>query len=84
MIEEKLQRVFKKPYQILSSQTGVRPILHRRQALLGFHPALNRIGFFNGLGSKGVLRAPWLSRHLIEHLLLGQPIEDELDLRANL
>lgn len=84
IIEEKLLRVFKKPYQILSSQTGVRPIIHRRQALLGFHPALNRIGFFNGLGSKGVLRAPWLSRHLIEHLLLGQPIEDELDLRANL
>ncbi len=83
-LEEKLKRLFKQRYEVLGSQTGVRPILHRRHALLGFHPSLTNIGFFNGLGSKGVLRAPWLSRHLIEHLLLGQPIEDELDLQANL
>ena len=39
--------------------------------------------FFNGLGSKGSLRAPWLARHLAEHLLDGRLLEPEFDLQAN-
>jgi glycine/D-amino acid oxidase-like deaminating enzyme len=37
----------------------------------------------NGLGSKGVLRAPFFSRMLVEHVLDGTPIEAEVDVRAN-
>jgi glycine/D-amino acid oxidase-like deaminating enzyme len=83
-LEAKLRRLFLRPYEVLRQQTGVRPIIQGRQALMGRHPALPRVAFLNGLGSKGVLRAPWMARHLLEHLLDGCPLEDHLDLRANL
>jgi glycine/D-amino acid oxidase-like deaminating enzyme len=82
-LEAKLQLLLKQPYEITSSQTGVRPIIQHRQAVIGRHPARPKIAFMNGLGSKGVLRAPWLSRQLVEHLLDGKPIESELDLAGN-
>jgi glycine oxidase len=40
--------------------------------------------FFNGLGSKGTLRSPWYAQAFINHLLDGQPIPTEADLRQNL
>jgi glycine/D-amino acid oxidase-like deaminating enzyme len=82
-LEAKLQLLLKQPYEITGSQTGVRPIIQHRQAVIGRHPARPNIAFMNGLGSKGVLRAPWLSRQLVEHLLDGKPIESELDLAGN-
>ncbi|MDZ4287334.1 MAG: FAD-dependent oxidoreductase, partial [Prosthecobacter sp.] len=83
-LEKKLQALLKIPYQIVGSQTGVRPIIKGREALIGRHPARPQIAFMNGLGSKGVLRAPWLANQLVAHLLDGQPIETKLDLAGNL
>ncbi len=83
-LEAKLQKLLLRPYEVLGMQTGVRPIIRDRQALMGRHPARPRIAFLNGLGSKGVLRAPWLARMLTEHLLDGREIEPELDLASNL
>ena len=71
------------PVGLLGSQSAVRPIVKGRQALLGAHPSHPRVLFFNGLGSKGSLRAPWLARHLTEHLLDGRPLDSEFDLQAN-
>lgn len=83
-LETRLRGLLKTCYAITGSQTGVRPIIARREALIGTHPARPGIAFMNGLGSKGVLRAPWVTRQLTEHLLDGKPIEPELDLVGNL
>lgn len=83
-LETRLRGLLKTRYDITGSQTGVRPIIARREALIGTHPARPGIAFLNGLGSKGVLRAPWVARQLTEHLLDGKPIEPELDLAGNL
>lgn len=83
-LETRLRGLLSTPYAITGSQTGVRPIIARREALIGIHPARPGIAFLNGLGSKGVLRAPWVARQLTEHLLDGKPIEPELDLAGNL
>lgn len=71
------------PAQIIATQSAVRPIIKNRQALMGTHPGHPRVAFLNGLGSKGSLRAPWLARHLVEHLLDGRPLESDFDLQAN-
>jgi glycine/D-amino acid oxidase-like deaminating enzyme len=65
-------------------KTAVRPIVKRAKLLVGRHPSYESVGFFNGLGSKGALRAPWAARHLVEHWLDGKPLESEVDLRHNL
>jgi glycine/D-amino acid oxidase-like deaminating enzyme len=79
----KLGTLLKVPFEIVSAQRGVRPIVKRKQLVVGRHPAHERVLILNGLGSKGVLRAPFFSRMLMEHLLDGVPIEAEVDVRAN-
>lgn len=83
-LENRVRSLLKVPFEITGSQTAVRPIIKKRKALLGRHPAEPRIAFFNGLGSMGVLRAPFMARMLAEHLLDGSPLEAEYDLQANL
>lgn len=82
-LEKKLGGLLKTPFTVTGSQTGVRPIIKGHEALIGRHPARPQIAFLNGLGSKGVLRAPWVARQLVEHLLDGAAIESSLDLAAN-
>ncbi len=82
-LETKLRDFLAVPVELLGSQSAVRPIIKGRQALLGAHPAHPRVVFFNGLGSKGSLRAPWLAKHLVEHLLDGSLLDAEFDLQAN-
>jgi glycine oxidase len=79
----KLQVLLKVPFEIFSSQTGIRPIVKRQQLIVGRHPVHERVLILNGLGSKGVLRAPFFSRMLVEHVLDGTSIEAEVDVRAN-
>lgn len=83
-LRNKLNGLLKVPFELSSPQTGVRPILKRRQLTLGRHPARPRIALFNGLGSKGALRAPFFSRMLVNHLLDDAPLDDEVDVASNL
>ncbi|MEN3940172.1 FAD-dependent oxidoreductase [Prosthecobacter sp. SYSU 5D2] len=82
-LEQKLRRLLKVDYTITGSQTGVRPIIKGHQAMIGRHPARPQIAFMNGLGSKGVLRAPWVARQLVEHLVDGVAVEPGMDLSGN-
>lgn len=65
-------------FHVVDHWAGVRPTTTDRRPLLG------RIGphqaVFNGLGSKGVLMAPWCAQHLLDHLLDGRPLDPEVDL----
>lgn len=81
-LETKLRTLLRVPYHILETQTAVRPIVRGREALLGRHPGRPRIAVLNGLGSKGVLRSPWLAHHLAQHLLDGTPLDPALDLAS--
>ncbi|MEZ5387443.1 MAG: FAD-dependent oxidoreductase [Prosthecobacter sp.] len=82
-LEETLRSLLNVPVRISAANSAVRPIVKNRQAFIGAHPAHPRVAFLNGLGSKGSLRAPWLARHLVEHLLDGSPLDPEVDLQDN-
>ncbi|MBL9129551.1 MAG: FAD-dependent oxidoreductase, partial [Verrucomicrobiaceae bacterium] len=82
-LESKLRSLLAVPVELLDAQSAVRPIIKGKQALLGTHPSHPRVAFFNGLGSKGSLRAPWLAKHLVEHLLDGTALDTEFDLQHN-
>jgi glycine/D-amino acid oxidase-like deaminating enzyme len=51
--------------------------------LIGTHPVHPRLAFFNGLGSKGTLRAPHYARRLIDHLMAGAAIPESMDVQRN-
>lgn len=80
-LEARLRTLLKIPYEVVGHRAGVRPISADRNPILGFHPALPRIGLFTGLGSKGVLLAPYFAGQLAT-ALLGRGFPDPVvDLR---
>lgn len=83
VLEERLTRLLRIPWQVAAHHAAVRPILHRSQARMGRHPSHPILVFFNGLGSKGVLQGPRHARVLAEHLVLGTPVPDALDVAGN-
>lgn len=76
-------RLHPRPFEVVAHQAAVRPIIRESRAVIGRHPARERLAFFNGLGSKGSLHAPFFARQLAAHLADGAPLEDECDLRRN-
>lgn len=84
-IEDKLRAFMRVPYTVLDHRAAVRPILRgTKKPLIGRHPTQDQLAYFNGLGSKGSLMAPWYARALTNHLLKGAPIADEINLQHHL
>jgi glycine oxidase len=79
----KLDTFLRVPFEIGEAQRAVRPIIKHRPLILGRHPVNARVCVLNGLGSKGVLRAPFFTRMLAEHLLDDKPLEPIVDVRSN-
>ena len=67
-------------YEVTGHRAGVRPILHQSRPVAGFHPDFPRVGMLNGLGSKGVLTAPWAASQLVDAMISGNALDPELDL----
>lgn len=80
-IEARLRAFIQVPYTVIEHQSAVRPIIRESKALVGLHPENDRLGFFNGLGSKGALHAPWFAKTFANHLVTGAEIPHEVDLR---
>ena len=80
-ILEKLQGWLKLPYQILGQRAGVRPATADRRPLIGLNPNYPQIGFFNGLGTKGVSLAPYFAHHFVAHIEQGKPLQNEIDIK---
>jgi glycine/D-amino acid oxidase-like deaminating enzyme len=65
--------------EVVDHRAGLRPCTRDTRPYLGAHPGRAGLYVFNGLGSKGALLAPWLARHLADHLLEGSPVDPEID-----
>lgn len=81
-IECKLNEFIKVPYTVLEHSAAVRPIICKSNPLIGRHLTKDRLGYFNGLGSKGSLLAPWYARCLSDHLVRDAPIPHDMDIRS--
>ena len=84
LIEKRLGRFLQLPYEVIDHQAAVRPVVRKSRLLCGMHPAHDRVGFFNGLGSKGVLNAPFFARNFADYLCGRGAIDPEVDLCRNI
>jgi glycine oxidase len=78
---DKLSEILDCDYDIISHQAGIRPTVKDRKPLLGTHPDWSRLHILNGLGTRGVMLAPYAARILFGHIELGKPIDRELDIK---
>lgn len=77
---EKLDKFAEFNYEIIEHQAGIRPTVMDRRPLIGTHPNHPNIHIFNGLGTKGVMIAPFYSDTLIQHLINGQVLDKETNI----
>lgn len=77
-LQEKLEAFYSGPYEVVEQKAGVRPNIKDRKPLMG-RIAANEYAF-NGMGSRGVLMAPYLSEHFLNYLLKGDPLNPNWDL----
>lgn len=78
----RLNQLIDQPYQIINHWSGIRPAVIDRKPVLGVHPYNNHIAVFNGLGTKGVLLAPYFAREMMYSLVNSNYILDmEIDIR---
>lgn len=76
---QKLDEMFKGEYEIINHQAGLRPCSFDRKPYLGrIKEGLNAF-VYNGLGSKGYLMAPTLSKMLFDHIQHGTEIDPEMN-----
>ncbi len=79
-IEEGLRVYLKRDFEVTGQEAAVRPMANQGRPLLGVHPEMPQCVYFNGLGAKGALLAPYYAAQLLDHLESGAPIDQEVDI----
>ncbi|MEM7381723.1 MAG: FAD-binding oxidoreductase [Bacteroidota bacterium] len=77
---EKLESFLKCPYKVVDHVAGIRPTVADRRPLVGRHPKFNNLFILNGLGSRGVLIAPYAAKQLYEFIEDGEPLNPDMDI----
>ena len=79
-ILKELSSFLRTPFEIVAHEAGVRPIHRNQYPVLGRLPAEPRLACFNGLGSKGVLQAPFFADQMTRMLIEGRQVDSTVDL----
>jgi glycine/D-amino acid oxidase-like deaminating enzyme len=79
--ENWLKQTIRTPFTIVDHQASVRPATLERKPFAGMHPANNKIGILNGMGTKGCSLAPFFANQLVNHLLFNEPIMADADVQ---
>ncbi|HRD39965.1 MAG TPA: FAD-dependent oxidoreductase, partial [Bacteroidia bacterium] len=76
----KLNRITELEGNVIRHEAGVRPSVIDRRPVLGAHPAFKNVFVFNGMGTKGVMLAPFFVNHLVEHITQQKKLNKEVDI----
>lgn len=77
----KLKQVIQCDFEVVNQVAGIRPTVKDRRPLVGMHHNHKNIAILNGLGTRGVMLAPFLAKQLFEHLEHGKPLDKEIDIK---
>ncbi len=77
---EKFEKYFGNTYEIVDHKAGIRPTVQDRRPLMGKHPQEQDLYLFNGLGTKGVMLAPFLSLQFIDSIFGDGALSPEINI----
>ncbi|MDN3725251.1 FAD-binding oxidoreductase [Aequorivita sp. SDUM287046] len=83
-ILSKLKSFINCDFEVIGQDSGIRPTTKDHRPLLGKREGNKNIIFFNGLGSRGFLMAPLLSKILYEAIENNVPIPLEMNIQRML
>ncbi|XLS28649.1 NAD(P)/FAD-dependent oxidoreductase [Flavobacteriaceae bacterium M23B6Z8] len=77
----KLETFMKCPYKVIHQEAGIRPTVTDRRPLVGVHPEHQNVFLLNGMGSRGVMIAPFIAKELFESIEFDRVLHSEIDIR---
>ncbi|MEO9533973.1 MAG: FAD-dependent oxidoreductase [Crocinitomicaceae bacterium] len=80
---EKLKSFTHFDFEIVSHEAGIRPTVNDRRPLLGQHPKHKNLFIFNGLGTKGVMIAPFYAAQLINFIDKKGELDEAVNIKRH-
>ncbi len=77
----KLKTVLKCEFKVIDQVAGIRPTVKDRRPLVGQHPEHNNVFVLNGLGTRGVMIAPYVALQLYNFIEKGLSLNTEIDIK---
>jgi glycine/D-amino acid oxidase-like deaminating enzyme len=77
---EKIQVLTDEPFEVVGHHAGIRPTMLDRRPVLGRHPDYPSLYVYNGLGTKGYMLAPLLSKEMADFILHETEVDKEVSL----
>jgi glycine oxidase len=78
-LKTRLKGMTDQEYTIIAHEAGVRPSSFDRRPVLGEHPAIKGMFILNGLGTKGVMLAPWFAAKFVNFCRQEAPLDPEVN-----
>ncbi|MGB0896082.1 MAG: NAD(P)/FAD-dependent oxidoreductase [Flavobacteriaceae bacterium] len=75
----KLNTLITCDYKVVDQKAGIRPTVKDRRPLVGQHPKYKNLHVLNGMGTRGVMVAPLMSKHLFDAIENGVSLDTEID-----
>jgi glycine oxidase len=75
---EQLDAILTFEYRVVSHSAGIRPTVRDRKPLLGTHPLFSNFHVLNGLGTRGVMLAPYLAKMLFDFIENDIPLHKDV------
>lgn len=79
-LENKLKTIISCDYEVIDHLAGVRPTVKDRRPLVGVHSTHKNLFVLNGLGTRGVMVAPYVAEQLYNFIENNIPLEKEIDI----
>lgn len=76
----KLKKIITCEFQIVKQVAGIRPTTKDRRPLVGAHSEYKHLFVLNGLGTRGVMMAPFVAEQLYNQIEHGSSLDQEIDI----
>ncbi|MEO6346297.1 MAG: FAD-binding oxidoreductase [Aquaticitalea sp.] len=67
-------------FKVVGQVAGIRPTVRDRRPLVGIHSEHRNMAILNGLGTRGVMIAPYVAKQLFEHIEFGNALDMEINI----
>ena len=80
-LHNKLKQLISCDYNLIKHEAGIRPSSIDRRPIIGAHPQHKNLFIFNGLGTKGVMLAPYFAKNFVNFYLEKESIHEEVNVK---
>lgn len=77
----KLNTLINCDYEVVEQVAGIRPTVIDRRPLVGQHTTYRNLYVLNGLGTRGVMIAPYVAEQLYQYIEDAKPLNPEIDIK---